>query len=316
MPKKQQLYILITSNAPDVYVNVIRHCIEHFDLDKEIKFVSIYEDRDKKGNADKYLNSAITKVKDQLNNLSKGMYLTKKDNVLQVIDIEIEDYQKVKYFNAANNFEFVPQPILYNDLEIELKRAVEGNALFDVSGFQKDYLIDVYTILNLIQDTNIYYFKINALKDRTFDDKELIHNLHFGKGYDFENISQSQYTKSTVVKPFDYINELEMQNPTIEHLKDEFASSYSNSWMRLIRFILIISIGVFLYLLYQKRGDWNTLEPLTYIFLGPAIGWVINLLIQIIESNTKEALNLDNLQKWIKATKLKKIDKELKKHGT
>jgi len=75
MSKQTHLYIFITSNAADVYVNVIRHCMEHYELHQKVKFVSIYEDKDKKGDVEKYLNLVIGKVKDQLRNLSEGKYL-------------------------------------------------------------------------------------------------------------------------------------------------------------------------------------------------------------------------------------------------
>ncbi len=312
MSKQTHLYIFITSNAADVYVNVIRHCMEHYELHQKVKFVSIYEDKDKKGDVEKYLNLVIGKVKDQLRNLSEGKYLKRSG----LEDVTIEQYQKIKYLNAVNNFDFDLKPILYSELQNELKKAIEENCVFDVSGFQKDYLVDVYTILHLLDNTNVHYFKIKALKERTFDDKELIHNLHLGIGYDYENISESPYTESTVVKAIDDVKGLKNQINQIGFLKEDYANSFANIWIRIIRFILLVSVIAFMVILYQKRGEWDKIEPLTFIFLGPAIGWIINLFIQLIGSNAKEALNLDNLQKWIKENKLKKIEKELIQHGT
>lgn len=312
MSEQKHLYIFVTSNVADVYVNVIRHCMEHYSMHKEIKLVSIYEDKDKKGDVEKYLKMVVGKIKDQLKNLSNGKYLKKSG----LEDITIEDYQKVKYLNAVNNFDFTIKPILYNELEIELKKAIQEECVFDVSGFQKDYLVDVYTILHLLHNTAVHYFKIKALKERTYDDKELIHNLHLGIGYDFENISESPYTESTVVKSIKDVKGLKNQEENVSLLKEDYANSFANIWIKIIRFVLLVSIIIFLVMLYQKRGEWDKIEPLTFIFLGPAIGWILNLFIQIIGSNAKEALNFDNLQKWIKERKLKKIEEKLIQHGT
>jgi hypothetical protein len=313
MPKQTYLYVFVTSNKPDVYINPIRHCIEHFsNLNQRIKFVSIYEDKDKKDSMKAYIESVIDLVKKRLTVLSRGQYPKKG----QLEDIKIEKYQKNKYLNAVKNYEFVAEPFLYNELEEELKKAIEENCVFDATGFQKDYLVDVYTILHLLNNANLHYFKLKTLKDRTYDDQELIHNLHLGNDYDFENISESDYTESTIVKSIKDIEGLKEQRTKVNYLKEEYANSVSSIWIKVIRFILLVPLVIFLVKLYQKRGDWNAIEPYTFIFLGPIGLWILNLLNGIIGNNLKDALNFDNIQSWIKKKQIKRIEKKLIKHET
>lgn len=303
MSNSIHLYIFVTSNAPDVYINVIRHCMEHYSLQKTINFVGMYEDRDKEGNVKKYLKNVIQKVEQQISNLSQGKYSNRRDT----IEIEIEDYQKVKYSNVAANYEFSPKPILYEELETELKKAITEDCIFDVSGFQKDYLVDVYTILHLLENTNVHYFKIKTLKERTFDDKELIHNLHLKYDYEFENISESIYTQSTVVKSKEEIEQIIANKSEVDLIIDKFGSTFARIWVGIIRAILIICLLIGLWMLYKKRGDWDTLEPLTFLAFGPVAVWLINLIIGLFGSNAKEALNLKNIENLIKSRKIKEL---------
>lgn len=305
---KRQLYIFITSNAPDLYINVLRHCVQHFDLDKEIYFVGVLEDSDKEEDTEKYLDIVIQRTKEQIINLTKGEYFSTKEK--KVIQISIEEHHKRRY-TALLDFKLTPRPILYKNIEKELQKYIT-NGIFDVSGFQKDYLVDVYTILHLFKNSNVFYFKIKKLKDRTFDDKELIHNLTLHTDYEFENISESFVTRGTSVIRNNTIEEVIKKDNQIIKLTEDWANSYASIWTNIVRAFLAIVLIVGVIMFYKNIDNWEKMEPWTFLLLTPVI-WIVNLTIQVfIGKGIQDALTFNNLKNFIKKRKKQLIEKNNK----
>lgn len=300
---KTQLYIFVTSNAPDIYINVLRHCSQHYNLEKDVFFVGIFEDSDKQDDAEAYLNLVIQRVKEQITNLTKGDYFSSKEK--KVIPISFPEHYRRKY-SLLLDLKLTPKPILYKNLETELQNYIDIG-IFDVSGFQKDYLVDVYTILHLLKNSKVFYFKIKKLKDRTFDDKELIHNLVLHTDYEFENISESPITAGTSVNRSNSIEEVSVRDARISTLTEGWANSYANMITNIFRIVLIISLIILIVGFYNNIGKWDKIEPWTFLILAPFL-WVINLFGQVFTGRKmQDALTFDNLKDYFKNRKLKKI---------
>lgn len=307
--EKNQLYVFVTSNVPDGYVNAIRHCINHFNINNEIYFVYLYEDIDKVGDADKYISIVIKKVTALLENLSKGTYpfTDESDFKKKIIKpIQIEEYYK-KIYGSLLTLKFTPKTIAYKELENELKTMIAKKGVFDVTGFQKDYLIDVYTLLHLLKNSTLYYFKIKKIKDRTYDDKELIHNLIDKTDYEYENISESNVTFGTTIIRQGDIDEVKDKNSTIELISEGWADSHATIITNIIRSMIIIPILIFVIMFLNNLNNWDKIEPWTFLLLAPVI-WIINLIVQMISGrNIEDALKIENLHKFLKKKKLERI---------
>ncbi|NOU48910.1 MAG: hypothetical protein HOO86_17880 [Bacteroidales bacterium] len=305
----KQLYIFVTSNTPDIYINAIRHCYQNDDIGKDIFFISIFEDNDKRDDAESYLNEVINRINSQIKNLSNGTYFSTKEK--NTISIDIKENHKSKYA-ALLSLKFIPKAILYNDLEKELKKIINRQGIFDVTGFQKDYLIDVYTLSHILENSNLYYFKIKKLKNRTYDESELIHNLFLHNDYEYENISESHVTFGTSIIKSGKIEELNSRDLEIASLIDGWATSYAKIITNIFRALIIIPIVVFIILFLQNIESWNKIEPWTFLLLAPAI-WVLNLFFQIFSGkNMGESLKINNLYNWLKYNKISKISGAIK----
>ncbi|WP_026995407.1 hypothetical protein [Flectobacillus major] len=307
---KNNLYVFVTSNSPDVYINAILHCKTNFKLEREIYFIGIFEDNGKREDAEKYLDDVKGEIISQIRNLSRGEYFSSKDKSLK--KIEIPEHHQRKYASLLD-FKFVYRAVLYKNLENELKQIITKQSIFDVTGFQKDYLIDVYTLSFFLNNSSLFYFKIKKLKHRTYDDKELIHNLQVNTEYEYENISKSAVTVGTSVfknEVFEIENKKDLQ---IISIIEGWASSHANIITNIVRTIIIIPLVAFVLLFLKNLNSWNEIEPWTFLLLAPAI-WILNLIFQIFSGkNMEEALKIDNLYDWLKTNKLKKIKNDIEK---
>jgi len=64
----KDLYIFLTSKSPDIYINVIGYCIEHYTLN-QVRLLEISEDRGQMGS----VMNALTNFRDQI--LARLKYL-------------------------------------------------------------------------------------------------------------------------------------------------------------------------------------------------------------------------------------------------
>ncbi len=293
---KKQLYIFVTSASPNVYINSIRHCNPPDDIERDIVFISILVDKDKKAGAEASLNDLICKVKSQIDNLSKGKYCLSDETIK---DIEIENHDKRRYTELLG-LNLKSKIILHENLEKDLREIKENSVIFDISGLEKDYLIDVYTISHLLKNCSLCYFKLK-IKNRTYDEKELIHNLHLHEDYEYENISESHVTIGTkVIRDNEELKQ-------IDEIIDGWADSYAKIITNIFRAIIIISLVIFIILFLQNLKNWNEIEPWTFLLLAPII-WLFNLIFQFIfGKNVKDALNFQNIHYWLKSNKLATI---------
>ncbi|MEH2076970.1 MAG: mCpol domain-containing protein [Nostoc sp.] len=102
--KQTKLYIFATSDDPNPYINVIAHCEVNYPNLNEIIVIGITADRGKTGSEMTKLHKLKDNISNQLENLSKGKYLKKKDEDWETMDLQIEvadcqRYSKLKNIN-------------------------------------------------------------------------------------------------------------------------------------------------------------------------------------------------------------------------
>ncbi|MEH2111571.1 mCpol domain-containing protein [Nostoc sp.] len=117
--KQTKLYIFATSLEPDPYINVIAHCEANYPNLNEIIIIGITADRGKKGSEITKLHELKHNISNQLENLSKGKYLKKKDKDWEIRDIQIEVADCQRYSNLKN-LNINIKVFGYQDLEIEI----------------------------------------------------------------------------------------------------------------------------------------------------------------------------------------------------
>lgn len=303
-----QLYIFVTSLNPDPYINVIRHCLPRYsNFNKEVFFVNIFEDINKEKNTLKSTELIIEGIDKQIDFLSRGQYFYVDKGKTTIKDkIEIDNFAKDSY--AELKFlKFTPKVILYDNLESELARIISSNSnvLFDVTALHKDFLIDIYTTLHIMNNNNIFYFKIKK-QHRTFDDNDLIHNLKVRTDYDYENISESRITLGTVI-----IKKDEKQN-SIDDIIDSFSSYEANIIKNLLSSFTLLSLLVFIYFFIKDINKWDKIEPWTWLISMPVL-FAINIIVNIFSGKKiSEIFSFQNIYNIVKSNSLKKLEKKFK----
>lgn len=298
------LYIFVTSDTPDLYINIIGYCIEHYPVTK-ITFVGIVEDRGQRERVRTSLSNIRERIRQQLTLLQQGEYLYRdqKTSEWQQRTLEIENYDKLRYSKIAEH-DIDIQVITYDSLDEELSNYINsGECMFDVSGVLKGYLIDVYTLLLIKKVENIYVFELR-LPRRTYDDKELIHNLSYDRrDYEYVNATRSKYTTGTIIKSReqDEIDNLRINsvNKLMETVAEQFARN------TLIIYAVIVAAVIIWSTLYVLQGNWDKLEPWTFIVLAllPYFGSIIVHIFFRKEMSFEPSVLYD----WLKSFRLRSL---------
>lgn len=311
MKQAKVLYIFVTSDAPDVYINTIGYCLEHYDTNRVV-FLGIVKDKGQRVGTEKYLKEVKDRVLRQLSLLQEGKYLYKNQETKEwrERDIEIQPHDRVRYAKIAER-EIEPYTIVYSVLENEITGFLNSNnynCIFDVSAILKGYLVDVYVLLLSRKVEDIYAFELK-LRGRTYDEKELIHNLSLDNGdYEFVNLTRSDYTREKIIKTKQEEEILVSKVRTLDKTLENLASDFANTMLIIYTLIVIVSfIGV---VVIVTRTDWSSIEPLTFVLFGtPFLSYVVSLLIQLI-FRKELSLRPKNIFDWLKRYKLKKLSKE------
>lgn len=295
MENRKRLYIFSTSDRPDVYINVIRHCIDHFLIDREIVLIGIFKDRGKADAINLKLQNTIDSVRTQLRNLAQGKYnvepgLTK--------EVEVADFERQKYQLALELYVLIPKAILYPNLGIELESMMVQDCIFDVSGLDRDYMVDIYSIVGSNEKNGLFYFKLIGSRKRTYDDFELIHNLECNADYLFENIFEGEFAKRTLMIP--KTGELIMCQDQYDRLVNHLVSNRIWRWRFLINLLLAVPSILLLVYLFIHRWQWNELEPLTFIGLGPISLGILKLFLRGFFGKDRDILSIERFENWIR----------------
>jgi hypothetical protein len=303
------LYIFVTSDAPDLYINIVGYCIANYSI-KRIIFLGIIED---KGHLEKN-NSVLTmiknRVKEQLTLLQQGKYLYKDQKTYEwkQKEINLENYAKLRYAQIAQR-EIEIHTIIYDSLDDELTGFLQsGNCIFDVSGVLKGYLIDVYTLLRRKSVEDMYVFELR-LSRRTHDEKELIHNLSLDdRDYEYVNVTRSKYTSGTIITTLDEIDKRK-HNSAYKFL-ETLAGRFATNILVIYALLVIVVIALTTKLVFQV--GWDKVEPWTFLFLV-LFPYVVGLVLTIVLGK-EFSIKPGHLYSWIKMYRLKMLTKRLEKN--
>lgn len=310
MDNAVSLYIFVTSDTPDLYINIIGYCIEHYKLDKVV-FLGIVEDRGQREKVRNSLNIIKDRVIEQLSLIQQGRYLYKNSKTGQWEEksLEIESYDKIRYSKIAGQAIDV-YVIVYESLQDELSGFLESNGcIFDVSGVLKTFLIDVYTLLLARCVEDIYVFELR-LPRRTYDEQELIHNLSLDRrDYEYVNITQSRYTAGTVMKT--RVKE-EMDKVKIASV-DSILMTVAERFARNVLIVYAVAVlGVLVWAtVFVIQGNWDKLEPWTFVLLT-LLPYLVNIIV-LIFFKKEPSLHPSFLYDWLKNYKLKSFSDSLKR---
>jgi hypothetical protein len=194
------LYIFVTSERPDQYLNLIVHCIEKGT--KHIVFVQVEDSRTKQVQ----LNLLRTNVYNLLQNLSTGIYRyytgTFKDKIVQ-LDSEYNAQAlaqlKAKYnLCLTDGIDWKIERIQYLNLRSYISdlSKIKG-AIIDVTSVSKVYIGDILACSLLENIDKLYTFELLVKPDFDQPWKTLIHELVEGRQYRYTNLVETPIFKES-----------------------------------------------------------------------------------------------------------------------
>lgn len=260
--KETYLYIFATSDIPDPYINVIIHCISVYKNLSQVTLIGITGDPGKIKKEKSKLEKLKENILSQIDSLQDGKYLKKNDKQWDKIDIKIDSIDRQRY-SEIKSLSIEIKPITYDDLEQEIANFIKNSDsilhIFDVTTVLKSYLIDIYNILRFKNISTIYSFELYSDR-RTYDHKELIHNLTYKKTYNFVCLSESRFTKDKVIIDINSAILNTTTNKNISKIKSKIIEFFSgiiefSSWIQHGQTIFIFFstiIGIFLLIIYPK----------------------------------------------------------------
>lgn len=304
------LYIFVTSDTPDLYINIIGYCIEHYKIIKVV-FLGIVEDRGQREKTKNSLTTIKERVVKQLSLIQQGqyLYLDQKTRQWQQKPLEIENYDRLRYSKIAEQNIDV-HVIIYETLEEELSGFLASNScIFDTSGVLKTFLIDVYTLLLTRNIDDIYVFELR-LPRRTYDEQELIHNLSFDRrDYEYVNITKSRYTAGTIIKTKSQEDTDKFKINSVNNLVEAIAERFARNAL-IVYALLVLAIFVWA-TIFVIQGNWNELEPWTFLLLA-LLPYLVNI-IALIFFKKEPSLRPNLLYAWLKNYKLRSLNSQLNK---
>ncbi len=306
----KELYIFVTSDRPDLYINIIGYCIKHFNIVK-VTLLGIVKDRGQKAKIEKDILDIKNRIKEQLDLLQRSEYLYFDLNTenWDKKRITIENHDKLRYLEISEQrIDF--QCIIYDQLQDKLDDFLKQNCIFDVSGVLKEYLIDVYILLLKKQVKDIYVFELR-LPERLYDERELIHNLSLDRSdYDYVPITESQYTIGTIVKTESQEKDDRAKIDAMKKLLNTLASNFA-------RTVLIIYAVLVLFVIiwttkFVIQGGWGQLEPWTFLLLV-LFPYLINLVVMVFFKK-EYSLQPKYLYDLVRINRLRMLERHLRKY--
>jgi len=183
MTRPTRIYIFVTSDSPDPYVNVIVIALRLFDL-REIHFVSIappsqVDGYDGSNGSGSPADQVAAAVRRRLEELSRGVY----SKVIEgrSINVPIRPEAADKYKSAASTVRrmksVTTERIRSVDLDAALARYIgSGGAVFDVTAFGKKDLVDVVSLMLSRGGAEVRTFEIRN-KPREYNENDLFYAL-------------------------------------------------------------------------------------------------------------------------------------------
>jgi len=196
----RDLYIFVTTDRPDQYLNSIVRCIEK--STKRIVFVQVEDNRMEQVQ----LNLLKTNVYNLLQNLSTGIYKyytgAFKDKVVQ-LDLEYTADElarlKAKYsLCLTDEIDWTVERVQY----LSLRRYISvlgkrKGVIIDVTSVSKVYIGDIFACSLLENIDQLYTFELLVKPDFDKPWKTLVHELAEGKTYRYTNLVETPIFKES-----------------------------------------------------------------------------------------------------------------------
>lgn len=196
----RDLYIFVTTDRPDQYLNSIVHCIEKGT--KHIVFVQVEDSRTEQVQ----LNLLRTNVYNLLQNLSAGVYKyytgAFKDKVVQLApEYSADDLAKLKAKYSlclTDGINWTVERVQY----LNLRRYISvlgkrKDVIVDVTSVSKVYIGDIFACSLLENIDKLYTFELLIKPDFDKPWKTLIHELLEGKAYRYTNLVETPIFKES-----------------------------------------------------------------------------------------------------------------------
>ncbi|AFZ26384.1 hypothetical protein Cylst_4288 [Cylindrospermum stagnale PCC 7417] len=198
----KELYIFVTTDRPDQYLNPIVQCILRGIT--RIVFVQIEDSKIDQVQ----LNLLRSNVYDLIRNLSVGLYKYYSGNLkdtLFALDSEYSSDElaklKAQYLPVlTDNIKWDIERIRYLDLRRNislLHKKGRANIIFDVTSVSKVYIGDILACCLLENIDTVYTFELLVKPDFSKPWKLLIHDLEEGKQYRYLNLVETPIFKES-----------------------------------------------------------------------------------------------------------------------
>lgn len=201
------LYIFVTTDRPDQYLNSIVRCIE--EGTHKIIFVQVEDSQTEQVQ----LNLLRTNVYNLLQNLSTGFYKyytgILKDTVVSLDAVYNTDEfarLKAKYnFCLSDNIDWKVERIQYLDLRRYISSLKKNkDVIIDVTAVSKVYIGDIFACSLLENINTLYTFELLVKPDFDKPWRTLIHELEDSKKYNYTNLVATpifkESTKSVLIR--------------------------------------------------------------------------------------------------------------------
>ena len=193
-----ELYIFVTTDRPDQYLNPIVCCIERGA--RRVVFVQVEDSRIEQVQ----LNLLKTNVYNLLQNLSAGCYKyytgDSKDKVVQLdTEYNADNLAKLKaryYLCLTDSVDWMIERVPYLRLRYYISTLSKNKDLVvDVTSVSKVYMGDIFACSLLENIDNLYTFEVKPNFDKPW--KMLIHELEDGKTYRYINLVETPVFKES-----------------------------------------------------------------------------------------------------------------------
>lgn len=194
------LYIFVTTDRPDQYLNPIVHCIEQGV--RKIVFIQVKDDRIKEVR----LNSLQTNVYSLLQSLSNGIYKyytgdsTEKEIELEAI-YNASDLAELKAKYAlclTDSISWSVDRVEYSQLRSFISNlGKRKNVILDVTSVSKVYIGDIFACSLLENINNLCTFELIFAPNYEKPWEILIHDLAKNEGYKYVNLIETEIFKKS-----------------------------------------------------------------------------------------------------------------------
>ncbi|MEM9771300.1 MAG: mCpol domain-containing protein [Cyanobacteria bacterium P01_D01_bin.73] len=331
------LYLFVTSLRPDAYINSICHCFENFDL-REVILVGIEAEKSKLYDQSSNLKRLKENIDKQLRALQEQSYIKFNQEGIEQAVVEVQvneqdelsedqeeelrkEYEKLRRKYAPVNRISIRalDPVLYSNLDEAISSFEKDGDhrlnLYDVTGVRKEYLIEVYTLLRLMEKREIYTFEVYKRLDFNYTDLVFSPGFTHGVAYDYTSLSNLSFTKKSkiilksdhgrILNASDNNSHFQEERKRFFSLAQQTANEFAK-WSTACALIFIVITTTAGW--YLVPPSWNFIEPL--LSLSPLFALIPVYATQIFLGRGNISLNplmfYQTLYKW----KLKRVKKK------